>query len=145
MTAGNGHSSFSPGDVSPGDGRRREWRSAVLLGSLAAFTVLSGVMGLHALFGSFLFVFVVAAFYRRVRLAPPMQMLELRNFSRSLSRLVYLLLYVVFGALLLANMPVWPTRDLRATLAYGIAALVMIRVLAAWFRLRLHRNAGSQA
>jgi hypothetical protein len=136
MTAGNGHLSFSPGDDSPGDGspgdaRRREWRSAILLGSLATFTILSGVMGPHALFGSSLSVFVVAAFYRRVRHAPPMQMVELRNFSRGLSRLVYLLLYVVFGAVLLANMPVWPTRDLRATLGYGIAALVMIRVLAA--------------
>ena len=130
MTAGNGQLSASPGDGPPGDATRREWRSAVWLGSLAAFTVLSGVMGLHALFGSFLSVFVIAAFYRRVRHAPPMQMAELRNFSRSLSRLVYLLLYVVFGAVLLANMPVWPTRDLRATLGYGIAALVMIRVLA---------------
>ena len=74
-----------------------------------------------------------------------MQMVELRNFSRSLSRLVYLLLYVVFGAVLLANMPVWPTGDLRAILGYGIAALVMIRVPVAWLRLRLHRNAGSQA
>jgi cytochrome b561 len=145
MTAPNGRLSASPGDASPGRARRREWRSAVLLGSLAAVTVLSGVMGLHALFGSFLSVFVIAAFYRRMRHAPPMQMVELRNFSRSLSRLVYLLLYVVFGAVLLANIPVWPTGDLRATLGYGIAALVMIRVPAAWLglRLRLHRNPGS--
>ncbi len=142
MTEGNGHGSISPGDGSPGDALRREWRSAILLGSLAAFTILSGVMGRHALFGSLLSVFVVAAFYRRVRHAPPMHMVELRNFSRGLSRLVYLLLYLVFGALLLTNMPVWPTKDLRATLGYGIAALVMIRVLAAWLRLRWRRNPG---
>jgi TRAP-type uncharacterized transport system fused permease subunit len=96
---------------------------------------------LHALFGSFPSVFVVAAFHRRVRHVPPMQMEELRNFSRGLSRLVYLLLYVVFGALLLADMPVRPTADLRAALGSGIAALVMIRVLAAWLGMRLHRRA----
>ncbi len=122
--------------------RRWEWRSAVVLASLAAFTVLSGVMGRHALFGAFLAVFVVAAFYLRVRHAPPMQIFELRNFSRRLSRIVYLLLYLVFGAVLLAHRPVWPIRDLRATLGYGIAALVMVRVLAAWLRPRLHHDAG---
>jgi hypothetical protein len=70
---------------------------------------------------------------------------ELRNFSRGLSRLIYLQLYVVFGAVLLANLPVWPVGQLRAILGFGIAALVMIRVLAAWLGLRLHRNAASAA
>ena len=100
---------------------------------------------LHALFGCLPSAFVVAAFYRRVRRAPPMHMDELRNFSRSLSRLIYLQLYVVFGAVLLANMPVWPIGELRAILGFGIAALLMIRVLAAWLALRLHRNAGAGA
>ena len=101
--------------------------------------------GLHALFGPLLSVFVVAAFYRRVRRAPPMHMDELRNFSRGLSRLVYLQLYAVFGAVLLASLPVWPITELRAVLGYGIAALVMIRVLAAWLGLYLRRNAGAGA
>ena len=136
MTAGNGQLSYSPVDV-----RRMEWRSAILLGSLAAFAVFSAIMGLHALFGSLLSVFVGAAFYRRVRHAPPTQIIELRNFSRRLSRMVYLLLYLVFGAVLLVHMPAWPSGDLRATLGYGIAALVMVRVLEAWLGLRSHRNA----
>jgi hypothetical protein len=101
--------------------------------------------GLHALFGPFLSVFVVAAFHRRVRLAPPMRIDELRNFSRCLSRLVYLQLYVVFGAVLLTHMPVWPITELRAILACGIAALVMIRVLVAWLGLRLRRSGGAGA
>jgi len=137
MIAGNRHLLFSLIDA-----RRRKWRGAVFLGSLAAFTVLSGAVRLHALFGSFLSAFVVAAFYRRVRYSPPMQMCELRIFSRRLSSAVFLQLYLVFGAILFANASVWPTRDLRATLAYGIAPLVMVRVLAVWLSLRLHHNTG---
>src|SRR5450631_3483656 len=54
-----------------------------------------GYMNLHAVFGVLLWVSVVARFHRRLHQSPPMLPIEIREFSRHLSRLVYLMLYVL--------------------------------------------------
>jgi cytochrome b561 len=94
---------------------------------------------LHVLFGALLWAYVVARFYGRLRRSPRMQPADLRAFSRHLSRLVYLLLYVLtlfnlaIGFLGAAPHSAFLARatDFQSYLVGGLGALVTIRVLAA--------------
>ena len=118
---------------------------------------------LHPLFGLLLLGWVASLFYRRARSSPAVQPPDLREFSRRISRTVFLLLYtVVFarqiialfglarpgGAFALKSylwMPVGQRScelgsDVGFYVAWGVAALVMIRILA---RL-LHRTRVAQ-
>jgi len=95
--------------------------------------------GLHALFGALLWVCVVARFYRRVHLAPSVLPQDIRVIARELSRLVYLLLYVLmFFCLSIGFLRAAPHRpivesaeDFQSYLAYGLFALATIHALAA--------------
>jgi hypothetical protein len=94
---------------------------------------------LHVLFGALLCAYVIARFYGRLRRSPRMQPTEIRAFSRHLSRLVYLLLYIltffnlVIGVVRAVPHSTFPARaeDFQIYLACGCGALITIRVLAA--------------
>jgi cytochrome b561 len=94
---------------------------------------------LHVLFGALLWTYVVARFYGRLRRSPRMQPADIRAFSRHLSRLVYLLLYLLTffnlaaGFLRAAPHSAFLARaaDLQSYLVCGFGALITIRVLAA--------------
>jgi cytochrome b561 len=94
---------------------------------------------LHLLFGALLWAYVVARFYGRLRRSPRMQPAEIRAFSLHLSRLVYLLLYVLaFFNLAIGLLRAAPhstflahAEDFQSYLVCGLGALVTIRVLAA--------------
>lgn len=94
---------------------------------------------LHALFGVLLWVCVVARFYRRVHQSPSILPEDIRVIARELSRLVYLLLYVLmFFCLSIGILRAAPHRpilesaeDFQSYLAYGLFALATIRALAA--------------
>jgi cytochrome b561 len=95
-------------------------------------------MNLHALFGVLLWAGVVARFHRRLHQAPRMLPIDIREFSRHLSRLVYLMLYILMLVSLIigAVTYIWRNRspeasDFQAYLGYGLIALITIRVLAA--------------
>jgi cytochrome b561 len=143
---------------------RRRWRIVlhVTLGVIVVFvgflgtldhsgmrTVVASWINIHALFGALLFALVVARLQWCLESRPPAGAADLRELTRHLSRIVYLLLYLVFGAgvvinivkyLFLANavcrlqkcMISLPTGDLRAIFVYGVAVLVAIRVLILW-------------
>jgi cytochrome b561 len=125
-------------------------------------TALTSGSRLHVLFGLLLVGLVVARFYWWLKHSPPAQKADIRRFSRQLSRLVYLVLYLVIGAkqiigivnfmwhggildfgLLLDNdsaqdLGIYKsTADFRAILVCGLIALVLIRGLAFWTWLRL--------
>jgi len=95
--------------------------------------------GLHALFGALLWVCVVARFYRRVHQAPSILPEDIRAITRELSRLVYLLLYVLmFFCLAIGIFRAAPhqpihesAEDFQSYLAYGLFALATIHALAA--------------
>jgi cytochrome b561 len=110
---------------------------------------------LHALFGLLLWGLVVVRFRWWLRNFPSAQAVDIRQFSRRLSRMVYLVLYLVTGAMVVINImgalqdDVRPARDLallrptpdsQAFLVYGLIALVLIRVLAFWSFRRLVRD-----
>jgi hypothetical protein len=94
---------------------------------------------LHLLFGALLWAYVVARFCGRLRRSPRMQPAEIRAFSLHLSRLVYLLLYVLMffnlaiGFLRAAPHAAFLARaeDFQSYLVCGLGALVTIRVVAA--------------
>jgi cytochrome b561 len=94
---------------------------------------------LHALFGALLWVCVVARFYRQVHRAPSVLPEDIRAIARELSRLVYLLLYVLmFSCLCIGIFRAAPHRpiqesaeDFQSYLAYGLFALATIHALAA--------------
>jgi cytochrome b561 len=94
---------------------------------------------LHALFGALLWVCVVARFYRRVNQSPSILPEDIRVIVRELSRLVYLLLYVLmFFCLSIGILRAAPHRpilesaeDFQSYLAYGLFALATIHALAA--------------
>jgi cytochrome b561 len=103
---------------------------------------------LHAAFGVLLCLMVFAQFYaanlRGVALCGP----NLHAFCRGLKRLVFLTLYVLFGVngLVLVAATLWnngphggaqpallqPPESLRIYLAYGVVALILIRVIETW-------------
>jgi cytochrome b561 len=100
---------------------------------------------LHVLFGALLWTYVVARFHGRLRRSPRMQPADIRAFSRHLSRLVYLLLYVLaffnlaIGFLRAAPHATFLARAeaFQSYLLWGVGALVTIRVLAALY---LHQS-----
>jgi cytochrome b561 len=135
---------------------------------LGGLVVLVGVLGLlpdtwltgavpsktafHALFGSLLCGLVVVRFRWWLKSSPPAHPLDIRRFTRQLSRMVYLVLYLVTGAMEIINiigarqegmLPardlslLTPTSDSEAFLICGLIALVSIRVLAFWSWRRL--------
>jgi cytochrome b561 len=117
---------------------------------------------MHALFGLLLVGLVIARFLWWLKHSPPVQKADIRRFSRQLSRLIYLVLYLVIGTkqiigivnfmwhggildfgLLLDNdgaqgLGIYKsTADFRAILVCGLIALALIRGLAFWTWLRL--------
>jgi cytochrome b561 len=134
--------------------------------------VLIGVLGLlagvvqsktafHALFGLLLCGLVAARFQWWLKSSPPARPLDIRQFTRRLSRMVYLVLYLVTGTMEVINFIgarqddirpardfalLKPTSDSEAFLICGLIALVSIRVLAFWSWRRLVRagTAGSE-
>jgi cytochrome b561 len=148
-----------------------------LYGCIAAAAVAVGVLGLlgasgprqmleswidiHALFGLLLCSLVISRCRWRVKHSPRMLPADIRELSRHLSRIVYLLLYVVIGVRQLIGIlnSIWhggafdfnlfddhfrngpdraswnPKDDFQLFLAAGLFALIFIRVLA--FRLWL--------
>jgi hypothetical protein len=161
---------------------------SALYGCIALVTVAIGVMGLqgdswlrqgletwiniHLLFGLLLCSLVLARCRWRVERSPRMLTADIRELSRHLSRIVYLLLYVVIGVREVVGMlnSLWhggavdfnlfdarfrqgpdygwfnPKDDFQLFFASGLFALSFVRVLA--FRLwrrSAERVAGSKA
>jgi cytochrome b561 len=115
-------------------------------------------INLHAVFGVMLWLIVLAQ-YRDANLAgAPLRAAGLREICRRLSRRIYLLLYVLFGVSLLLRMAaiLWNSggashpailtspENLRDYLAYGVFALLTVRVLAAVQRQGLKGVVASQ-
>jgi hypothetical protein len=102
---------------------------------------------LHAAFGLLLCLMVVMQFHAADSSAVPLSCAGLQAFCRGLTRLVFLLLYVLFGldGLVHAAAMWWnsgmqgsarpatirPPESLQDYLAYGVIALAMIRLLGA--------------
>jgi cytochrome b561 len=111
-------------------------------------------LNLHAVFGLLLWIMVVAQF-QHARSASLVHGTDLQSICRQLSRTIYLLLYIVFGASQFVRLAVFlwnratfgamhpaivqPPENLRDFLAYGIVALVTIRALTALHRHTLKR------
>jgi cytochrome b561 len=119
-------------------------------------------INIHALFGLLLCGLVLARYQWRVRLSPRMLPADIGELSRHLSRIVYLLLYVVVGVRQIIGIinSIWhgnavdfnlfddrfrngpdragwnPKDDFQLFLATGLFVLIIVRVLA--FRLWLH-------
>jgi cytochrome b561 len=99
-------------------------------------------VSLHVLFGALLWICVVARFYRRVHRGPFMPPNDLRALVRTLSRFVYLVLYLLmFFRIAIAILRSAPHQtvfgaldDFQGYLAGGIIALGTIRALAALYR-----------
>ncbi len=119
-------------------------------------------INVHLLFGLLLWGLVVARAHWGVKRSPRMLPAEAREFSRHLSRIVYLLLYLIVGVRQIVGLVNWiwhggvfdfnlfderfrngPDRtgfnlkdDFQLFLAYGLSALVIVRVLAygVWLR-----------
>ena len=146
-------------------------RDTALYSTLGGLAVLVGVLGLlpdswlagvlqpktaiHALFGLLLWGLVVVRFRWWLKYSPPAHAVDIRQFSRQLSRMVYLILYLVTGAMEIINVAgalqgdphparnlaiLRPTPDGQAFLIGGLIALVAIRVLAFWSWRRLRRS-----
>jgi cytochrome b561 len=140
--------------------------------AMAALVVEVGVLGLvrhswirqalevwiniHALFAVLLWSLVIAVFHSCVKHSPNVLPIDARELSRRLSRVVYLLLYVVIGVRQIIGIAncIWqggtfdfnlfddrlrsgayhggfdPKDDFHVFLAYGLSALVLARVLA---------------
>ncbi len=117
-------------------------------------------VNLHAVFGLLLWVMVVVQFRRQARSSVDHEA-DFDPLCRRLSRSVYFLLYMVFAAQQVIGVAVllWnhaplgashpavrqPPENLRDFLAYGILALLTIRVLAALHRYELRRGALTSA
>jgi cytochrome b561 len=135
---------------------RKPPRGTAFHWSLALLVVLAGVLGLYfrsipgqglaswlnanVLFGLLLWSLVITRFHRRMQQLTPALPTDIRHLCRELSLMVYLLLYAIVLirqiVCLLKIIPDGGTQDLQAILAYGLVALVVIRVLAfkAWRR-----------
>jgi cytochrome b561 len=164
--------------IASGNPARRIRQIVALYWGMAVLAVLVGDFGLvrdswhamaptsrswvHALFGLLLVGLVIAQFLWWLKHSPPAQKADIRLFSRQLSRLIYLVLYLVIGTnqiigivnfmwhggildfgLLLSNdsaqdLGIYKsTADFRAILVCGLIALALIRSLAFWTWLRL--------
>jgi len=132
-----------------------------LLDGLRLRQMLESWINIHALFGLLLCGLVLARCQWRVRHSPCMLPTDIRELSRHLSRIVYLLLYVVIGARQSIGImnSIWhgtavdfnlfddrfrtspdragwnPDDDFQLFLATGLFVLIIVRVLA--FRLWL--------
>ena len=120
---------------------------------------LSGV-NLHAIFGAMLWLIVVAQFCHANLAGLPLRAAGVHELCRRLSRRIYLLLYVLFGASQLVRIAAifWNSgtqgalhpailtspENLRDYLAYGVFALLTIHVLAAMQRQALKRSVAHQ-
>jgi cytochrome b561 len=163
--------------IASGSPARRVRQVLALYWGVAVLAVLVGVFGLvrdswlamatsrscvHALFGLLLVGLVIARFLWWLKHSPPSQKADIRRFSRQLSRLIYLVLYLVivtkqiigivnfmwhggtldFGLMLdndsAQDLGIYKsTADFRAILVCGLIALALIRGLAFWTWLRL--------
>jgi cytochrome b561 len=123
--------------------------------------MLESWINIHALFGLLLCGLVLARYQRRVRHSPNMLPTDIRELSRHLSRIVYLLLYVVIGVRQSIGIidSIWhrsavdfnmlderfrngpdranwnPKDDFQLFLATGLFVLIIVRIVA--FRLWL--------
>lgn len=111
-------------------------------------------INIHVLFGALLFALVGARLRWCLKSMPPAGAAELRELNRHLSRIVYLMLYLVIGARSVVNVVnhvflaesacrslecllIPPRGDSRAILVYGLGVLGAIRVFIFWlFRSR---------
>jgi hypothetical protein len=155
----------------------RERMLTALYGCIALVAVAIGVLGLigaswqrqmleswiniHALFGLLLCGLVFSRCWWRVKHSPRMLPADIRELSRNLSRIVYLLLYVVIGVRLLIGIlnSIWhggavdfnlfderfrgpdyagfdPKDDFQLFLATGLSVLIIVRVVTSrlWLR-----------
>lgn len=165
------HADVDTALTSPDTTPYRAERDTALYFGLGGLVVLVGVLGLlpgswlsgvfqskvalHALFGLLLWGLVAVRFRWWLKNSPPAQAADIRQFSRRLSRMVYLILYLVTGAMEVINIVgalqdeahparnlaiLKPTPDGQAFLICGLIALVSIRVLAFWSSRRLVRS-----
>jgi cytochrome b561 len=112
-------------------------------------------LNLHAIFGAMLWLTVVAQFSHANLAGPPMRPAGVYELCRRLSRQVYLLLYILFGASQLVRVAavLWNSgapgashpavlpspENLRDFLAYGVFAVLTVHALAAAQRQALKR------
>ncbi|HEY2465267.1 MAG TPA: hypothetical protein VGI32_14510 [Steroidobacteraceae bacterium] len=112
-------------------------------------------VNLHAIFGAMLWLAVVVEFCRANLQGPPLSGAAVQELRRRLSRQVYLLLYVLFGASYIIRMTaiLWNSgtkgtlhaailpspENLRDYLTYGVLALLTLHALAAVRCLALKR------
>jgi len=132
-------------------GAHPRWDAAFLVGASGVVGAV-GIAGLvrdswplHAVFGVLLWIMVVAQFRERTRAPSLRQEAAIDSSCRQLSRAVYLLLYVVFGADLIMRALrhpaiALPPENLRDYLAYGMLTLVTLRAMAARYRRTLRRS-----
>jgi hypothetical protein len=116
--------------------------------------ILGSRVGIDALFGLLLCALVAVRFHRRLHCAAPASQSDIRELSRELSRMVYLSLYVVIALRQIVGFADWSwnggTMDfgklsdgaLQTVVAFGIAGLLFIRVLAFGTWLRMARGTG---
>lgn len=94
---------------------------------------------MHALFGLSLCAAVFTHFYKGMKHAPLGGPQEIARFSRTLSRKIYLLMYVLLGLRIVMGLDrpqPQAAEGFRDYLIGGVLALILIRVLAArWTRL----------
>jgi hypothetical protein len=96
---------------------------------------------IHALFGLLLLGSVVARFLSETARSAPLQEADVRNLTRRLSRMVYLLLYLVAGLEQLIGRGVELRRDGAFIVACALITLIVIRVLAIGMWLRTAKGA----
>jgi hypothetical protein len=109
--------------------------------------VLESWMNVHALFALLLWGLVIARFCLRLKYSALALPSEIRDLSRQLSRMVYLLLYAIIGIaqvidaagrlwqggtfeFRLGHGGIGPGEDFQAVVGCGLVALLVIRVLA---------------
>lgn len=134
--------------------------------------MLESWINIHALFGLLLFGLVIARYQWRVKQSPRMQPTDTCELSRQLSRMVYLLLYVVIGVREMIGIvnSLWhagsvdfnlfderfrngpdragwnPKDDFQLFIASGLVALIFVRALTCGLWLRsVERSALSKA
>jgi cytochrome b561 len=91
-----------------------------------------------ALFGALLLGLVGVRFHWHVKHSPPAHAADIRDLLRRLSRMVYLVLYLLIGAReLFGPRRLEPSADLQAVLVYGLISLIAIRVLAVRLRMKM--------
>jgi hypothetical protein len=110
--------------------------------------VVGSLINVPALFGLLLCGLVIARFYRRAKHSPLVVPADVRDFSRQLSRMVYILLYATIGVrqIICIVDSNWhgaygngfgPSEDFQVFVVYGLVALAVIRVLAFAIGLRV--------